>query len=133
MRRPPVHIAALALCPSVALAHGEDALLLLFGEGIVVVGCSVASFVVLKARRAWVGIAVCLATVAMAWVITADMPYRDNQTLITSLHLGLPLLATAAAIVIARMFWAPAPNSAMDSDTYSAPLRAPNSARHRGR
>jgi hypothetical protein len=101
--------------PSFAFAHGEEAVVLLLAEVVIVVGCMAASFLLLRAHhRAWLGILACLVAVAVAWGITLDLPFRDNEALITSLHLVLPVVMTAAAVIIARRFSAPAPNSAFE-------------------
>jgi 4-amino-4-deoxy-L-arabinose transferase-like glycosyltransferase len=86
-----------------ALAHGEDVLATLFAQGLAIVVCVAASFLLLRSRhRTWMGIAGCVAGVIASWAMTGNMPYNDNRTLIIVLDVALPLLGTFAAVVAAR-------------------------------
>jgi 4-amino-4-deoxy-L-arabinose transferase-like glycosyltransferase len=98
------HLAILGLViPSAAFAHGEDVLGTLFAQVVAVIVSIVASVFLLKARgRTWIGVVGCVLGVIVSWTITADLPYNDNQGLITLLHVALPILGTAAAVVAAR-------------------------------
>jgi len=111
----PAKVATLGLwIPSVAFAHGEEALVLLFGEIVVIAGCLAASYFLLRRQgSAWVAVISCFVGVAIAWAVTANLPFRDNQALIAFLHLVLPMLATALAITVVRRLRPLAPNSAL--------------------
>lgn len=86
-----------------AYAHGEDALTSLFLQFFAVVVTFILLAIVpgLK-RHSAIGVIGCLLGFAASWILTADIPFSDNQPLIKILSVAMPLGFAAIAILLAR-------------------------------
>ncbi|MBF4987356.1 hypothetical protein [Methylophilus sp. 14] len=86
-----------------AYAHGEDAFTSLFLQLFAVVGTFILLAVVPGLKRySSIGVIGCLLGVAVSWILTADIPFSDNQTLITIISVAMPLGFAAIAIFLAK-------------------------------
>lgn len=86
-----------------AYAHGEDAFTSLFLQLFAVVVTFILLAIVPSLKRhSAIGVVGCLLGVAVSWILTADIPFWDNQTLITILSVAMPLGFAAIAILLAR-------------------------------
>lgn len=75
-----------------AQAHGEEVLVTIGAQLVTVIGVVYFLLAMPRLRAHWVlGLAGCVAGVLLSWWLTDDLPYRDNSTLITSIHVCLPV------------------------------------------
>ena len=93
-------LVSLLMVPTLALAHGEDILVTIYAELLTVVAIVLALRLVPSFRRSRLGGTIfCIIGVIASWLVTSDMPYTDNQTLITTISVVLPLVATSVYLV----------------------------------
>lgn len=83
--------------PSMASAHGEEILMTIGAQLATVLVIIVGLFVVGKFQRYLMGgVLTCVAGVILSWVLTGQMPYFENQMLITLIDVVFPLITTGA-------------------------------------
>jgi hypothetical protein len=87
----------LSMLPTLALAHGQEVFETIYAELVTILVIFFALLLVPAFRPYWFGGTVaCFGGVIGSWIVTSQMPYRANQTLITAVSVLLPLLATAS-------------------------------------
>lgn len=95
----------LLVLSAAAEAHGEEVLVSLFAEAVTVLGILLALGVSRPLRaHAGAGVFGCIAGVVLDWHLTGDLPYRENQRLITLLGIAIPLLLSAAFVLLASRY-----------------------------
>jgi len=89
--------------PAAALAHGEEAVVLFLAQIVsFAIACLVSFFTLRRLRRTWLGVLASFGGVVVSWVVTWDLPFRENAIFIAWLGIGLPLLAGGLTVWAVR-------------------------------
>lgn len=95
--------AILLVCISpICFAHGEDVLVTIYGDALVVALFFV-SLLFLKIDRSYKAIGALLFFIGymFVWAVTADMPFNKNKLLINAIHWGIPSFLWSGTVVFA--------------------------------
>jgi len=93
----------LLVFPLPVYAHGQDVIATIFYQIVTVLAIFLVLAVVPVLRRHFIVVFLgCLLGVITAWLITGDMPYTANRSLITSLDIAMPIGFTIAAVLLTK-------------------------------
>ena len=101
-------LVALVIATGTALtahAHGEEVLVSFYAQAITVTVVLLSLRFVPGLRLHWVaGVAGCIAGVVASWLVTADLPYMQNQLIITAVAVITPPVVAALSVYVARRY-----------------------------
>jgi uncharacterized membrane protein len=90
--------------PCTAVAHGEEVLVSVFAEGLVLIlVIAVSAFWSARLSRKLFTMAGALVGTVAAWVTTAEIPYRSHALFITIIHVLLPLIGAALCVGVTML------------------------------
>ncbi|MBS0311382.1 MAG: hypothetical protein JSR88_08620 [Proteobacteria bacterium] len=91
-----------------AYAHGEQILVSFYAQAIAVAAVLLSIRLVSALRAYWVaGLFGCFAGVVVSWFATGNIPYMENQVLITVVGIALPIAFTVLCVFAARRYAKP--------------------------
>lgn len=88
-----------------AYAHGEQILVSFYAQAIAVAAVLLSLRLFSAFRAHWVaGLSGCFAGVVVSWFVTGNMPYMENQALITIIGIMLPIAFAILCVFAARYY-----------------------------